>query len=58
MGVVMAELSKTGNPHNFEFSGELSTDIATRARSFQNLVKSGMTVSKAASLSGLVLEDE
>lgn len=58
MQTVLAELAKTGNPHKSEFSGDLATDLATRARSFQALVKSGLDVSKAAALSGLILDDE
>ena len=55
--ITLAELTKTGNPHKAEFSGDLATDLATRARSFQSLVKGGMDIDKAAALSGLILDD-
>ena len=58
MQTVLAELDKTDNVHTSKFSGDLSTDLATRARSFQNLVKSGMSIDRAAALAGLILEDE
>ena len=55
--MVSAELSsKLDLPVTFDWSGLMAGDISGRARAFQSLVKGGMDVEKAASLSGLMTD--
>ena len=55
--LLAAELStKLEAPIGLDFAGLYAHDLAGRARAFQSLVGGGMDVSKAASLSGLVME--
>ena len=58
-GMFVYELSrKLETEVTFDFSKLAAADLASRARAFQSMVASGMDISKAATLSGLVLQEE
>ena len=55
MVMITNELAKAGAPHSFKFSGDLSNDLSTRARSFNALVRGGMSIDAAVAATGLRL---
>ena len=57
MVMITNELAKAGAPHSFKFSGDLSNDLSTRARSFNALVRGGMSIDAAVAATGLLLSD-
>ena len=56
MVMIVEELGKAGAPHSFKFTGDLSNDLSTRARSFSSLVRGGMAVDAAVAATGLLLD--
>ena len=58
MASIVAELAKAGAPHSFKFTGDLSNDLATRARSFAQLVRGGMPLAEATAVSGLLIQED
>ena len=56
MVMIVEELGKAGAPHKFSFTGDLSNDLSTRARSFASLVRGGMAVGDAVAATGLLLD--
>ena len=43
---------------NFDFSALFASDLSGRARSFASMTKAGMDIAKAASLAGLLVDDD
>ena len=58
MASIVAELAKAGAPHSFKFTGDLSNDLSTRARSFSALVRGGMPLAEATAVSGLLIQED
>ena len=57
--IVQAELQDKIHPDIvLNFDGLMASDISGRARAFQSMTNGGMDVTKAAALSGLMMQDE
>ena len=55
---IIQELGKAGAPHSFAFGGDLANDLATKARSFAQLVRGGMPLAEATAVSGLLVQED
>ena len=55
---IIQELGKAGAPHSFAFGGDLANDLATKARSFSQLVRGGMPLAEATAVSGLLVQED
>ena len=49
---------KLGFPTNLDFTSLSAADVQGRARAFQSLVGGGMDITKAAAVSGIIVEDD
>ena len=56
--MIVAELTKAGSPHSFSVGGDLANDLATKARSFAQLVRGGMPLAEATAVSGLLIQED
>ena len=55
---VGAELAKTGNAHQWRFSGDLANSLTDKARSFASLTRGGMSLSDSAAASGILNQED
>ena len=57
--IVEGELSmKFGGDVRLDFSGLMASDLSGRARAFASMVNAGLSLERAAALSGLVVDDD
>jgi len=55
--IVEAEAARIGLPVTLDFDALFASDIQGRARAFQSLIKGGMDIERAATVSGLISGD-
>ena len=58
MKQVSRELHKCGQPHRFRFGADLTNSLTDKARTFASLVKGGMPIEQAVSVSGVLNQEE